>query len=256
MDDRDRTIAFIVNDRPEYLARTLESWEDARDIYKWVVNFHVEPTQHVDWQLRMIDDFRFWSRAQGEVIVNESILGCARNAHAAMNYAFDTGASFAVLAEDDVLVSDDVLTYFGHMAEKEEVFPESIVVCASNTRQEGVEDFPEGYEYRAWFKPMVWGTWADRWESIVRPTWDFDYSSGTDEHPGGWDCNLGFRVIPRHGRAIMPMQVRCQHIGIERGTHFTAAHQAQEVFPAFRLRRTPVDEWTLVGNSAPPYFVR
>jgi len=47
-----------------------------------------------------------------EVIVNDVRKGCFANTRDTMRRAFAGGATFAILAEEDLVVADDLLEYF------------------------------------------------------------------------------------------------------------------------------------------------
>jgi hypothetical protein len=124
----------------------------------------------------------------------------------------DPGISFLVMAEEDVLVSDDVLGFMSWA--NRYLAPMSRVVCAcADSRAPAGADPAEVVLGRS-FCSLVWGTWRDRWFDVIEPTWDRDYSRG------GWDCNLRNNVLSeRRLLAAWPAASRSRHIGELQGVH-------------------------------------
>lgn len=215
----------VSGDRPEYLGPTLESWVAVRGLSDWQFIFAVEPGKHVDLCVELIE--RHFSDQAFSVLRNARRLGVSRNPHFVLNRGFDV-AEFAVLAEEDATVSNDILEYFSWA---DLTFGKDSVgaVCASEHRNS------PGVDPAAWFRDshfgsMVWGTWRDRWVNSLRDTWDFDYTSSPVLAECGWDWNVD-RVLRAAGMCcVFPEVSRSLHIG-EYGEHFTPdlflASQAQ-----------------------------
>ena len=97
--------------RQKYLRQALGTWRRARGIGDWHLLFSLEPCR-LNFP---VAEFTQWAKrvfASSEVSVNDQRLGCLRNTRRAMRLAFASGAAFAMLAEEDILVSEDVLEYF------------------------------------------------------------------------------------------------------------------------------------------------
>ena len=173
--------------------------------------------------------------------VNPVRFGVLVNPVEAVSRAFrkDPCAGFVVCAEEDVLVSRDVLAYFTWAAAEFAADPRVLAVCA-HSNHEGTD--PTAVDLRQEFSALVWGTWRDRWDKVLEPTWDRNYSSGDAECPSsGWDWNLIARVIPR-GRflTVVPDQTRTQHIGEHEGIHCTAAQYQDFLIASFQRDQEPV----------------
>ena len=231
------TIVFTINKRVECLKATLESWSNVVGIEQCKLRFFIEPTNV--WG-RQTETITAMGHPDAKWIVNERILGVLENPYRALATAFDGGAEVVLLAEEDVLVSRDVLTYF-HAAFKY-ADEDTLAVCAS-TR--GAQPDPEREYEIGWdtaFDPLVWGLRAQQWP-LVRDTWDHDYSSGENGSGAGWDWNLNLRVIPQNDKKIiLPAQSRSSHIGVA-GAHCTPRDFPATQAPSFALDREPGQYW-------------
>ena len=109
----EKVVAFTVSGlREKYLRESLDSWAEVRGRDTWTFLFCLEPCDLVF----PVEAFWGWARdvfPGCHLLKNGRRLGCMRNTRRAMDFAFgDLGAGFAVLAEEDVRVSPDVLEYF------------------------------------------------------------------------------------------------------------------------------------------------
>lgn len=211
------TVAMTVGFRPQYLRRTLESWSRAvfaPDV-RWL--FGVEPGPQAAEQCRLIGEFLVKVDAKADVVVHERKKGVLENPFWCLDRAFSDGADFVVLAEEDIVVADDVLEW---QVECERAFrSERVLGCLAHSYSEsGPED---GVKLTQHFDPWVWGTWRHRWSTVIRDSWDHDYSTFDDVpgHHAGWDWNL--QRITRAGSWawVVPFQSRSQNIGKHLGVH-------------------------------------
>ncbi len=248
-------------DRPAYLAPVLDAWADVRGLHDWHVRVAVEPSGARDEVVELVHAFvRRTGHADTEVVLNPTRLGVLENPYAHLDALFGAGHDFVVRAEDDLLVSDDVLELFTHVATTYAADPSVATAHAFSAAAPGPG--PEELVRTDEFCPWVWGTWRDRWVELVGPTWDRDYST-YNVSPGfetGWDWNLNTRVFPAHGLgAVAPVVSRVQNIG-EVGEHGTpgdlvpaptfAAHRPVQRYREVRPRTgvtTPVA--TVVGTT-------
>lgn len=208
-------VTTVSADRPEYLERTLTSWAGTRR-QGWRFAFAVEPGRYVDRCASLLDD---WCRDDPGAVVlrNSRRLGVLTNPHRALDWAFgDAGAPFAVLAEEDVLVSTDVLEFFTELRHRHEHDEQVLTVCASAL---GQPDGPaDAYGVRETFCPLVWGTWADRWSGLFGPRW---FTAAAGPAPGvqeGWDWGVNRLLVETGRHCLYPLASRSQHIG-EHGQH-------------------------------------
>lgn len=191
-------LAFPVYNRPHYSSPVLESWRDVRGIEDTYMIYRLEPG-HPD----MVDLVaRERPEAAGLVTVNEQRLGNDQNMLAAVTDGFATGADFVIAAEDDVVVSHDLLEYMLAMRDR---YADDKSVLAITAWQGGVPGPLDEVCRTPWFYGgACWGMWRDRWDQ-VEGGWP---PSGT-----GYDGYL-WRLAQASGRhVIQPAATRCKNIG-------------------------------------------
>ena len=212
-------VAFTVNNRPAYLRETLESWSKVRGIGDAFLVFSCEPGCSEAIEACLSADF-----APGIVVPHSRRLGVLGNPWAAFDAGFALG-EFAILAEEDMIVSPDTLEYFA-WCQRYQADPGVLGVTTYQHHERpgglsalGDADWSDDSQWHFW----VWGTWRDRWTSLLRNSWDRTYTeNGGGPGQRGWDW--GFRnqlVIGRGMRMIAPSMCRSQHIGRDGGTHCT-----------------------------------
>lgn len=238
---RDRAIAFTLYRRPFYTRQILESWQKVDGVKNWDVHFFIDPSDQAEVQFTLAEEFLEW-HSNGTVQVNGIHQGVLKAPWVAMEKTFhDPGTRFAVLAEEDVEVSSDVLSLMDFCQAR------SQIVCAWSDEDDQAEN---EVIQRNWFNPWVWGTSRDTWQQELRDSWDKDYSSADERGPGGWDCNIGLRLVHDRGLSIMfPRQSRSRHIGKHLGVHQDpGVHGKQEMPESFKAHRDPV-EWKVVRDA-------
>ncbi len=152
-------------------------------------------------------------------VINPVQLGVLVNPWNALETSFITGADFTVLAEDDVVVGQDILEFFEWSSEEYATAKKLLAVNAFS--QIGGPKANQVIQAGN-FSPLVWGVWKNRWEDILRATWDKDYSSGnSDGSESGWDWNINRIMQQNSYTVIKPLQSRSDHIGEYFGTHMT-----------------------------------
>jgi len=219
-----QVVSFTAWNRPGYLKASLASWSGVRGISDARLMFRVEPgCDEVTEICHSAADF-----AETNVTVNPVRFGESRNPWEAMNDAFtQTDADFVICGEDDDVVADDILEYFGWAAERFATYRSVFAVCAFQQDRQGGEHEARLEQY---FQPWIWGIWRDRWEHELRGDWDFNYSHK------GFDWHIREHHVQDSGRAVVfPCRSRVQIIGQE-GMHFTPA-----VFPQYVSRCFPDD---------------
>jgi hypothetical protein len=231
----DMAVVLTAWRRPGYLKKALHSWTGVRDVNslgRFIV--YADPSDRQDEILRVCADKReLLPHLEAEV--NPEHYGVSMNPEFSMKRGFEAGARFVIIADDDMLVSDDILRYFKWTANKFKDDPGVAGVCAhtpepadAGAAEDEVQLLPR---YRCW----IWGTWNDRFESVFEPTWDRDYSSG---EPAGYDWNLDLRVIPGRGlKCVFPLASRSQNIGRFEGVHAGPADYHNTLNPSFKEKR-------------------
>lgn len=210
-----RELVFTAYNRPEYLMTSVESWNAARNLRLWNTTFYIEPSEVQE----VISNIALQLDTNVTLHMNTDKLGVLVNPWTALNTAFENGADFVVLAEDDVVVSNDILEYF-EWASEEYVTSYDVLALNAFSRLGGPKSNQLYREPN--FSPLIWGTWRSRWEETLRDSWDKDYSSGNaDGSEAGWDWNINRILTTQNKFVIKPLQSRSDHIGEFFGTHMT-----------------------------------
>ena len=230
-------VAFLGYNRPGYFSSTMASWRTALvggDRYRPTLYLEPSPAEA---------EMRRLFRGTGPVRVNPRRLGIETNYFATMGRIFgeDPTVEAVVMAEDDVLVSSDVMDYF-EWAFAEHAKDDSILaVCAFSNLTVPDGFGPEhGIRY-PYFFPWVWGTWRNRWEELLEPQWEF-------RHIPGWDVGLGVVMNACGLRCAMPAHTRADHIGAV-GIHMRPEGLAGTRHASFLLDRPRGTQF-----SELPYF--
>lgn len=213
-----KALLLTAFNRPHYLAQALSSWKNVRGLEDWKIYAQLEPCAFAEEQRRQILS-TFAGHPDVTVVINSTVHGVLHNPWVGFDHLFSAGADFVVRTEDDLVVSRDILEYFEWAAQ---TFQNNSRVAAVNayTRLSGEQNEVILTEN---FSPLVWGTWEDRWDGLIGPTWDHDYSTfnGVPGNQAGWDWNLNTRVFPQHNLlTCAPIASRVHNIGVL-GTHST-----------------------------------
>lgn len=218
-------ITFTIHNRPHYLRQTLESWAQVRGIGDADLIFCCEPGCPEAVGICEAVDFGRTSL----VAVNSQRLGVLANPWRAFDMAFVHGeihgTDFAVLAEEDLTVSTDVLEYFT-WCQRYRDDPSVLGVTTYQHHSQpgglaavGPADWARDDQFHFW----AWGTWRDRWESLLRDSWDLTYEeNGGGICQRGWDWKIRNTLVCGQGmKMIAPSIARSQHIGRDGGVHCT-----------------------------------
>lgn len=204
-----KAIIFTIFDRVQYLKQSLDSWKNVRGINEYDIFFKIEPSDHQEGIIDVINNFDSHRNSVSTILINEKVLGNGFNSWEAFEYLF-VKYDFVILAEDDIVVSKDILEYFD---ETEKMFREDneIAVISANTKWNTNDSSAVIREQG--FNGLIWGTWKKCWVNYFRDTWDKDYTSSIEQC--GWDWNLNLRVMPSNNlKNINPLVSRSNHIGI------------------------------------------
>jgi hypothetical protein len=211
-----KAILFTAFDRLRYLQASFDSWRDVRDLRDWHVVFSIDPSEITRHVTEECEEFAWHAGLTNiDIRVNPECLGVLEHPYAGLSDLFED-YDFVVRAEDDLLVSEDILEYFTwaatRFAHDNEVGNVNAFTLLDGSHTGVVRDQK--------FNPLTWGTWADRWEDFIGPTWDRNYSTnnGTPGVEAGWDWNLNRQYAARGMYAVAPEQSRVQNIGVY-GTH-------------------------------------
>lgn len=229
--------------RPDYLQRTLVSWDRARSTLRTdsMRRVFIEPSPEQHLMVRLSSDHgwapRVWPERKG-VLVNPV-------SSVSLVFLMYDHVDFVILAEEDVVVATDVLEYFSWAKEEYRDNQSVGVVCAHRPQLTTVPVMrPNAVLQVPGFScPLVWGTWRDRWENFIEPTWDRDYTNR------GWDWNLTMLMKLRGMCSVVPEQNRSDHIGEHGGVHCTPEMYPGTVDPDF-TEEIGVQDYRLVGGPA------
>jgi len=215
-------VAITVNNRPEYLARVLDSWRQVRGIQDVYMVFQVEPDSPEC--LKMCQEAPFLRRW---IVQNRERFGALGNPYKALETGFSLDADFVILGEDDSIVTADILEFFSWAAvvyDPKEI-PDDGALTVCSFKQRTLSNY-RWVVRRKFFASVVWGTWRSRWEETIAPSWSFDYSPA-------WDKHLLDLAESDQFYCVFPAVSRSQHIGKFGGTHMNPEHfdelQADEV---------------------------
>jgi hypothetical protein len=225
MDLSDTAILVSACWRPYYLKQVLDAWAGVRGISE-IRRFDVALGNSPRWDeaLKVIEDFSEKVTIPVNIQPDSGQLGPWRAIGNALTTIYrDKEVGFSIYGDEDTLVCDDFLEYIKWGREQFDQNPQVLVLlghskCGSGWDGPDVKDDPEAdpsmVRLIPYFSPWGWATWRDRWENVVRPTWDWDASTNTRGVDGGFDWNLAVRIIPQ-GRflATVPDVSRTQHIG-------------------------------------------
>ena len=208
-----KDLVFTAYNRPGYLHQTVSSWNGVRNLPTWNTTFFIEPS---DQQEAVVAE-AMQLNTTVTAVLNPELLGVLVNPWNALDTAFNNGADFVVLAEDDVIVSQDTLEYFEWAALEYETVYEVLAINAfSPYGGRANQVMRDGA-----FSPLIWGIWRHRWENHIRDTWDKDYSTGLpDGTQAGWDWNINRIMQANSFQTIKPYASRSNHVGLF-GTHMT-----------------------------------
>lgn len=235
----DTTLIIPAWRRPEYLRRSLDSWQAAKgfgDLRRVVIALG---RGHEKQMMPVIGGL--------EVLADSDRAAAVYGPHAAIGEALDAvfadpGCGFAIVSDEDVIVSDDVLAYFAWARDQG-----ADAVCAHNYLGQGwcppwddeladqaaVRMCPE-------FTGWTWGIPRQAWEQVFRPEWDWEANTGQQpaEHGFDWQCH---RLARRGLRVAIPDASRCQNIGQHDGVYAQPGQFALTLAASFRERRGDTD---------------
>jgi len=218
-------VTFTVNDRPDYFQQTLDSWSEVRGKENVVFYFNCEPFNYLDGNNRgtCVDMAEKWikdNKVVGRAFCNSVKFGVLHNPYIALQRAFGPAQfDYAILAEDDLLVSDDLLEYHKWARQEYRNDRDIAMVCSFMEHEVSFDLTDKVIAVPNFASVWLWGTWRDRWVDFIEPTWDHDYSTADEAGPGGWDWHLNKRILPKLNKSsIVPLASRAQNIG-QHGTH-------------------------------------
>jgi len=214
---------MTTNDRPDYLAQTLRSWEKVRGDKKFLVR--AEPHQPTLDVLKQAD-------LDMEVVVNRQRLGVKENPRALLADALARD-EFVVYTEDDVIVADDVLEYMEWAKDR---YKDVLCILANQRWWRAADEWAVRRSQA--FTCLTFGVWRE-WGELMLASFDLD--------PRGWDWSIVKLIRDAGLQTIAPDFSRSQHIG-RRGTHMVEELWPESQSRWFRPEYEP-GGWAEVGNE-------
>jgi len=217
-------LAFTAYDRVEYLKETLDSWLKTNLELVTSIQFFIEPSERLSEIIAVIDAFAAQTKVPVIKHVNPERYGVLRNPWELFHNLFDKQlAHQVILAEDDFIVSSDVLTLFDEL--RKQANDKTLAICAKWVGKDADKN-PSTWKRTIEFTGNIWSASREAWNTYLKKSWDADYSSGNaDGTPSGWDWNIGLRILPQNDlHCIVPTASRSRHVGK------IGAHCTEEVF--------------------------
>lgn len=257
----DTALVITACRRPEYLRRTLASWTAAAgsDDLR-VVAVAIGPSHRFDDQMDVIREAEAVLDRKVVVIPDspeaQASPGMHRALGEAVDHVFDAfRPEFVICGEEDVIVSDDVLSY---MAWGQVQYTAGVLcICAHNRGGAGWDGLSarrqdDGADQQAvrvlpYFSPWVWCTWRTRWREVIRPVWDWDCDSG-GAGDSGYDWNMQRLSAVGPWRNLVPDAARSQTIGEFAGVYSTPGIFPLQQAQSFREHREHV-RYRLAGSE-------
>lgn len=239
------TLLITACKRPEYLRMTLSSWAAAPEIDDLrAVVIALGRSHRWDDMLEVIREAEPALGREIDVIPDSEAARRSPGMHRALGEAIDgtfgdVGAGdYVICGEEDVVVSSDVLAYFGWA---QHWYGEGTLCALAHNRGgtgwDGLDapredqDADQAQVRRLpYFNPWVWMVSRGVWRSVMRPVWDWDCDSGGDQD-SGYDWNLQRLAQTGPWRSLVPDAARSQTIGRDGGWASTP-----EIFPLQQSR--------------------
>lgn len=223
-------LVFLGYNRPEYFTATIDSWRRALVGFDMPATLFLEPSPVQDRMASIFSDI-------GSVVVNSSVRGINSNNWHAIQATFATfpDTDAVIVAEDDVIVSDDAVHYLWWALNTYQLHPRIGAVCAfDNIDLPGRGGMPGNAVVAwPWFFPWVWATWRDRWETVFRDRWAFDPTVQ------GWDARVWELMQETGLLSLIPVGSRSRHVGTH-GVHMLPELMGTNVAKGFQEERAVI----------------
>lgn len=257
--------------RPEYLERTLASWGRARGVGK-LGGFLVALGQSgkASEQIEVIKHGAMMMGLDGRLLISPDSGAAAASPgmHRALGEALQTARNLwlrtgknpraVICAEEDIVVSSDVLEYMLWALNRFEANPLVATVCAHDVGgqgwdipgigQGGLDADQAEVALSDYFNPWVWATWTRRKLDFLLEHWDWDATTGPVSWQHGYDWQI-LRLIRGRGLlSAVPSASRSQNIGQNGGYYARPELFDQTISTSFRQHRDP-QAYRLIGED-------
>jgi hypothetical protein len=252
--------------RPDYLERTLASWTRVRGVGR--LGHLVVALGPSDVEDQQIEVIKLGSAAMGlpggRVTIRPdspaavASPGMHRALGEAITWVRDELRPRAVIcAEEDIIVSSDVLEYMGWALNRFAADPLVATVCAHDRGGSGWDipgigdlgiDAPQDLVTLAdYFSPWVWGVWTGPKLDVLLDSWDYDANKGDRPTTNGYDWAILREIHNRGLLSVVPSASRSQNIGRDGGYYARPELFDQTQSASFRKRRDPI-AYRLIGE--------
>ena len=226
-----KAILLTAFNRLNYFIKTLETWKQVRKLDEYDFIFKIEPSPKRKHLVKHIEQFSNDVNKEltkgVQIIKNTKLEGVLINPLTGFDILFNKlNYDYVIRAEDDVEVSTDILEYFNFCDDTFKENDNVLTVCAHNSLNKKDLNVKEVYNVE-WFCPLNWATWKDKFNKVLKPTWDTNYSNR------GWDSNIARNIIKKTKyHSVYPGASRTKHIG-EVGVH-VKKHNFKDIQPSFK----------------------
>lgn len=263
--------------RPEYLERTLASWVRVRGVGKLAgLVVPLGPSEVSGQQLDLIRLAGLGLREKTVIRPDSPAAVASPGMHRALGEALAWVANPAapettdgplaitrwpkavICAEEDIVVSDDVLEYMGWALNRFADDPLVAAVCAHDVGGQGwdipgigelgIDADQAAVTLSPYFNPWVWATWTGPKLDLLLGTWDWDASAGDHPNRNGYDWGILRQIRDRGLYAVVPAASRSQNIGRDGGYYARPELFDQTQSASFRKHRDPV-AYHLIGET-------
>ena len=186
--------------RPSYTKQVFESLNKCKGIEEYTLFIQAEPDMAVR---SLLENFAF--KPKVEIKINNKQLGCKENNLTVLEWAFEY-TDYNIHVEDDILLSEDALTYFEWCKQFKD---DKDIFTVTGYNKEVTKDYYKVMKV-PWFVPWGWATWIDRFKEIPK------IREINDEYT--WDDQIN-RNIRKERMLLKPLLARCQNIGSYGGCH-------------------------------------
>jgi hypothetical protein len=262
--------------RPAYLEETLASWTRVRGVGRLRGLVIALGPSDPDTEARQREVITLAATAMGlphklVVLPDSPAAQASPGMHRALGEALSwvqgseglptggwTIGKAVICAEEDIVVSDDVLEYMTWALDRFEHDPLVATVCAHDVGGQGW-DIPgigqlaignpqDEAVLSPYFNPWVWATWTGPKLRFLLEQWDWDATLGPVAWQHGYDWRIRRLIMERGLLSVVPAASRSQNIGKDGGYYARPELFDQTRSGSFRKHRDPL-KYRLAGDD-------